>query len=47
MMKKNIRVNGEFYTCPVFNEDNKKIRKKECGIGVPEKLQKIKNIFAD
>ena len=46
MMKKNIRVNGEFYTCPVFNEailDNKKIRifpiERMWGIGVPEDLQ--------
>ena len=46
MIKKNIRVNDEFYTCPVFNEailDNKKIRifpiKRMWGIGVPEDLQ--------
>lgn len=46
MIEKNIRVNNEFYVCPVFNqaiEDNKRIRIKECdkmwGIGTPEDLQ--------
>lgn len=45
MIEKNIRVNNEFYVCPVFNEaieDNKKIRIKEIenmwGIGTPEDL---------
>jgi HAD superfamily hydrolase (TIGR01509 family) len=45
MIKKNIRVNNEFYTCPVFNEaieDNKRIYalpiKKMWGIGTPEDL---------
>jgi HAD superfamily hydrolase (TIGR01509 family) len=45
MINKNIRVNNEFYTCPVFNEavaDNKKIRtfniEKMWGIGTPEDL---------
>jgi HAD superfamily hydrolase (TIGR01509 family) len=45
MIKKNIRVNGEFYTCPVFNEaiqDGKKIYttsvSKMWGIGTPEDL---------
>lgn len=45
MIKKNIRVNNEFYTAPVFNEaiqDNKKIKifpiKRMWGIGVPEDL---------
>jgi HAD superfamily hydrolase (TIGR01509 family) len=45
MIKKNIRVNNEFYVCPVFNEaiaDKKKIRIKEVegmwGIGTPEDL---------
>ena len=47
MIKKNIRVNNEFYVCPVFNEallDNKKIiiseinRDKMWGIGTPEDL---------
>ncbi len=46
MIEKNIRVNTEFYVCPVFNEaisDNKKIRVKEIekmwGIGTPEDLK--------
>ena len=47
MIKKNIRVNNEFYVCPVFNEailDNKKIilskirREEMWGIGTPEDL---------
>lgn len=45
MIKKNIRVNNEFYVCPVFNEainDGKKIRVKNIermwGIGTPEDL---------
>jgi HAD superfamily hydrolase (TIGR01509 family) len=45
MISKDIRTNGEFYVCPVFNEaigDNKKIRVKEIekmwGIGTPEDL---------
>lgn len=45
MIAKNIRVNKEFYVCPVFNEaiaDGKKVRVKEIekmwGIGVPEDL---------
>lgn len=45
MISKNIRVNNEFYVCPVFNEavlDSKKIRiyeaKKMWGIGTPEDL---------
>lgn len=45
MISKNVRVNNEFYVCPVFNEaigDNKKIRvfniKKMWGIGTPEDL---------
>tara|TARA_Y100000004_G_scaffold48036_1_gene52889 strand:- start:140 stop:1510 length:1371 start_codon:yes stop_codon:yes gene_type:complete len=48
MIKKNIRVNNEFYVCPVFNqaiEDGKKIKifnvEKMWGIGTPEDL----NIF--
>lgn len=48
MINKNIRVNNEFYVCPVFNEallDNKKIQtfsiKKMWGLGTPEDL----NIF--
>ena len=45
MIGKNIRVNNEFYVCPVFNEaieDGKKVRIKEVpkmwGIGTPEDL---------
>jgi dTDP-glucose pyrophosphorylase len=45
MIKKDIRTNGEFYVCPVFNEAiaaGKKIRAKEVskmwGIGTPEDL---------
>ena len=47
MIEKNIRVNNEFYVCPVFNEaisDGKKIRIMEIekdgmwGIGTPEDL---------
>jgi HAD superfamily hydrolase (TIGR01509 family) len=45
MIEKNIRVNNEFYVCPVFNEaiqDGKKVRIKEVkgmwGIGTPEDL---------
>lgn len=46
MIEKNIRVNGEFYTCPVFNEaiqDGKKIKifqvKRMWGLGVPMDLE--------
>jgi HAD superfamily hydrolase (TIGR01509 family) len=46
MIKKDIRVNNEFYVCPVFNEaiaDGKKIRVKSVdkmwGIGTPEDLE--------
>lgn len=45
MIQKNLRVNGEFYVCPVFNEaiqDNKKIKifniSKMWGLGDPESL---------
>ena len=45
MISNDIRVNNEFYVCPVFNEaiqDNKKIRVKEIekmwGLGTPEDL---------
>ena len=45
MIKKNIRVNNEFYVCPVFNEaikDGKKIKtfdiEKMWGLGTPEDL---------
>lgn len=47
MIAKNIRVNNEFYICPIFNEfisDNKKIKTYDCkkmwGIGTPKDLQK-------
>jgi HAD superfamily hydrolase (TIGR01509 family) len=46
MIEKNIRVNNEFYVCPVFNQaiaDNKEIRifeiNKMWGIGTPEDLK--------
>jgi dTDP-glucose pyrophosphorylase len=46
MIQKNVRVNNEFYVCPVFNEaieDNKKIRifdvEKMWGLGTPEDLK--------
>ncbi len=46
MIEKNIRVNGEFYVCPVYNEaieDGLKIKVKDCekmwGIGTPEDLE--------
>jgi HAD superfamily hydrolase (TIGR01509 family) len=46
MINKDIRVNNEFYVCPVFNEaikDNKKIRtyniEKMWGLGTPEDLK--------
>jgi len=48
MIEKNIRVNNEFYVCPVFNEailDNKKIKvynigeNNMWGIGTPEDLK--------
>ena len=46
MIEKSIRVNNEFYVCPVFNqaiEDNKKVKifnvEKMWGIGTPEDLQ--------
>ena len=46
MIERDIRVNGEFYVCPVFNqaiEDNKEIRTfnidKMWGLGTPEDLK--------
>jgi HAD superfamily hydrolase (TIGR01509 family) len=46
MINKNIRVNNEFYVCPVFNEaiqDGKKVRtyniEKMWGLGTPEDLE--------
>jgi hypothetical protein len=50
MIEKDIRVNNEFYVCPVFNqsiEDNKKIRiyeiKNMWGLGTPEDLKTFLN----
>ena len=46
MIDKNIRVNNEFYVCPVYNQaikDGKKIRTynvpKMWGLGTPEDLK--------
>jgi hypothetical protein len=46
MIDKNIRVNNEFYVCPVFNEaiqDQKQIRnfkvERMWGLGTPEDLK--------
>jgi len=55
MIAKDIRVNNEFYVCPVFNqaiEDNKKIKVKRVnrmwGIGTPEDLDNfLKNYRED
>ena len=48
MVEKNIRVNNEFYVCPVFNEaiqDSKKVKifpiKKMWGLGTPEDLTRF------
>jgi hypothetical protein len=49
MIAQNIRVNGEFYVCPIFNQmllDNKKIRRYHVasedmvGVGTPEDLKR-------
>ena len=52
MVSKGIRVNNEFYVCPVFNEaikDNKiiKIKKidKMWGLGTPEDLDYFQKNF--
>ena len=55
MFNKNIRVNGEYYICPVYNEaikDNKKIVIKEIdemwGLGTPEDLEVfLKHMYPD
>jgi hypothetical protein len=54
MIEKNIRTNGEFYVCPVFNqaiEDNKTIRVKDIekmwGLGTPEDLNYFIENFRD
>ena len=52
MIKKDIRVNGEFYVCPVYNQaidDGKKITiknvEKMWGLGTPEDLNNYINEF--
>jgi len=52
MIDKDIRVNNEFYVCPVFNQaiqDNKKIKtfdiEKMWGLGTPEDLQHYLNNY--
>ena len=52
MIKKNIRVNNEFYVCPVYNEfllKDKKVKihnvKKMYGLGTPEDLENFKRII--
>jgi beta-phosphoglucomutase-like phosphatase (HAD superfamily)/dTDP-glucose pyrophosphorylase len=54
MIEKNIRTNGEFYVCPVFNqaiEDNKIFRvrdiEKMWGLGTPEDLNYFIENFKD
>ena len=54
MIAKNIRTNGEFYVCPVYNEaiaDKYKIRTQICkgmwGLGVPEDLEAFIGNFKD
>jgi beta-phosphoglucomutase-like phosphatase (HAD superfamily)/dTDP-glucose pyrophosphorylase len=54
MIDNNIRVNNEFYVCPVFNQaiaDNKKIKIKPIdnmwGIGTPEDLNHFLNNFKE
>jgi len=52
MIAKNIRVNREFYVCPVYNEsiaDGQSVRVKLCsgmwGLGVPEDLERFRREF--
>lgn len=54
MIERNIRVNNEFYTCPVYNEGIKdgqiykiSICKKMWGIGTPEDLQYFLKNYKD
>ncbi len=54
MIDKNIRVNNEFYVCPIYNEfiaDGKKIRTFDCkkmwGLGVPEDLNSFLNNYRE
>jgi HAD superfamily hydrolase (TIGR01509 family) len=53
MIEKDIRINGEFYTCPIYNEaiaDAAKIRnilcKKLWGLGVPKDLEIFEKEFS-
>jgi len=52
MIKKNVRVNNEFYVCPVYNEfllKNKKVKihnvERMYGLGTPEDLDNFKRTF--
>ena len=52
MIEKDIRINGEFYTCPIYNEaiaDAAKIRNISCkklwGLGVPKDLEIFEKEF--
>ena len=54
MIKKNKRVNNEFYVCPVYNEaisDNKKIKsirvQQMIGMGTPEILEILKKKYSN
>ena len=54
MIEKNIRTNGEFYVCPVYNEaiaEGQKIRVSLCkgmwGLGIPEDLEKFRRDYLD
>lgn len=54
MIEKNIRVNNEFYVCPVYNEaigDGKRIKtfhvENMYGLGTPEDLQHYLRVFHD
>jgi len=54
MIKKNIRVNNEFYVCPIFNEaiaDGKKIKiydvERLLGLGIPEDLNYFLSLNID
>lgn len=54
MIEKNIRTNGEFYVCPVYNEaiaERQKIRVSLCkgmwGLGIPEDLEKFRRDYLD
>jgi len=52
MIEKDLRVNNEFYICPVYNEligDGKSLAPvfvhRMCGLGTPEDLRKFSNIL--